>query len=39
MPHELVDSRVLGLKRARTAEDFKAAWLMPSRLGKILRAG
>jgi hypothetical protein len=39
MPHELVDSRVLGLKRARTAEDFKAALLMPSRLGKILRGG
>jgi hypothetical protein len=38
LPHDLVDSRVLGLRRARTADDYKAALLAPSRLGKILRA-
>jgi len=37
MPHELCDARVLGLKRARSAADFEAALLMPSRLGKLLQ--
>lgn len=37
MPYDLVNGRVLKLARAETAEDFKRALLMKSRLGKLLQ--
>ena len=37
MPHDLVFSDVWQLKRPRTAAEFRAAFLMKSRLGRLLR--
>jgi len=36
MPYDLADPKVLKLARAETAEDFRAALLKKSRLGKLL---
>jgi len=37
MPHDLLCPEILKLKKAKTAEDFEKAALMPSRLGRGLR--